>query len=131
MPRYIPIPLDFSLQASRSDLLHFKWSPDEIAADFILPNHPQHLVRVTFNRQCIVRLVDEMPLSTEIDDTPHMGPVSEHFAYQVEGAAFARMQSNAWMTQSKQVQHYRFITGWTCMDVVSAAAPSFELIAHH
>ena len=128
MPKYVPIDIGVPLQVSRSDLADFKWATDGITADFILPDDDAHLLRVSFDRPCIIRLLDEMPLSTEEDDTPNEGLVSEHFAYWLEGAAFARLQSAAWKEVSGPVNHYQFITGWTCMDVLSAATPSFAVV---
>ena len=93
MPRYSPIDTGVPLQASKSDLASLQWSTNSIAADFILPDDETRLLRVSFDRQCIIRILDEMPLSTEEDDTPNEGLVSEHFAYWLEGAAFARLQS--------------------------------------
>ena len=93
------------------------------------PGEDDHLLRVTFAKACIVRLLDEMPLSTEDDDTPNEGLVSEHFAYRVEGAAFARMQPETWKSVFGPVTHYQFVTGWACMDVLSGAAPSFSIVA--
>ena len=70
MPRYIPIDTSVPLQASLSDLASFHWNANGIVADFVLPDDEAHLLRVSFDRQCIVRILDEMPLSTEQDDTP-------------------------------------------------------------
>src|ERR1700758_2472222 len=85
LPRYSPINIGVPLPASRSDLVSFEWSTNGITADFILPDDDAHLLRVSFDKQCIVRILDEMPLSTEEDDTPNEGLVSEHFAYWLEG----------------------------------------------
>ena len=128
MPRYSPINIGVPLQASRSDLASFRWSTNGITADFILPDDEAHLLRVSFDRPCIVRILDEMPLSTEEDDTPNEGLVPEHFAYWLEGAAFARLQSTAWKEVSETITHYRFITGWACMDVLTATAPVFTVM---
>jgi hypothetical protein len=81
LPRYSPINIGVPLQASRSDLVSFEWSTNSITADFILPDDDAHMLRVSFDKQCIVRILDEMPLSTEENDTPNEGLVSEHFAY--------------------------------------------------
>lgn len=94
MPRYDPIDVGMPLQASGSDLVAFEWTTSGITADFLLPDDDAHLLRVPFGQPCIIRLLDEMPLSTEEDDTPNDGLVSEHFAYRVEGAAFVRLQSS-------------------------------------
>jgi hypothetical protein len=116
------------LRASRSDLAALKWDAKGVVADFILPDDDAHLLRVSFDRQCIVRVLDEMPLSTENDDTPNEGLVSEHFAYRLEGAAFARLQSDAWKVACGPVMHFRLVTGWGCMDVLTAANPSFAIV---
>jgi len=128
MPKYQPISVPVPLEASASDLVDIRWSKDRLGADFIVPDDNARLLRVTFDRQCIVRLLDEMPLSTEQDDGPTEGLAAENFAYVVEGSAFARTQSETWKEVFPSAKHYRFITGWTCMDVLSSASPSFELI---
>lgn len=128
MPRYSPIDAGVPLQASRSDLASLDWSTNGIAANFVLPDDEAHLLRVSFDRQCIIRILDEMPLSTEEDDTPNEGLVSEHFAYRLEGAAFARLQSGAWKEVNTPVTHYQFVTGWACLDVLTAATPTFTLV---
>jgi hypothetical protein len=129
MPRYCPINIGVPLQAIRSDLVSFNWSTNSITADFILPDDEGHQLRVSFDKQCIVRILDEMPLSTEENDTPMEGLVSENFAYRLEGAAFARAQSSAWREASAPVTHYQFVTGWACMDVLTAATPVFAIVS--
>lgn len=128
MPRYDPIDIGVPIQASRSDLVAFNWATNGITADFIMPDDDAHLLRVSFDKPCIIRLLDEMAISTEEDDTPNEGLVSEHFAYRVEGAAFARLQSSAWKLGSGSIAHYRFVTGWACMDVLTAATPSITVV---
>src|ERR1017187_10109814 len=95
MPRYSPIDAGVPLQASLSDLASLHWSTNGIAADFVLPDDEAHLLRVSFDRACIIRILDEMPLSTEEDDTPNEGLVTEHFAYRLQGASLARPQYRA------------------------------------
>ncbi len=129
MPRYSPIDIVVPLQASRSDLVSFDWSPNGITVEFILPDDEAHLLQVSFDRECIVRILDEMPLSTEEHDTPNEGLVPEHFAYRLDGAAFARLQSSGWKEVNGPVTHYQFITGWTCMDVLSGATPVFTVVS--
>jgi hypothetical protein len=128
MPKYFPIDTGVLLQASGSDLVSFKWSTRGVTADFLLTDDNANLLRVSFDKQCIVRLLDEMPLSTEEDDTPNEGLVSDHFAYRLEGAVFARLQSWAWKHVSGPVTHYQFVTGSTCMDVLTAGSPSFAIV---
>jgi hypothetical protein len=75
-----------------------------------------------------VRILDEMPLSTEHESETSHGLVSDHFAYRLQGSAFAEAQSEAWKFVNAPATHYRFITGWACMDVLSAAFPSFAML---
>jgi hypothetical protein len=65
MPRYNPIDIGLLLQARLSDLAALKWDAAGVVADFVLPTDDASLLRVSFNRPCIIRLVDEMALSTE------------------------------------------------------------------
>jgi hypothetical protein len=129
MPKYTPIHIDMTFKASLSDLVGFQWKTDGIIADFMLPDDNAHDLRVTFDRACIVRLLDEMPLSTEHDLDQAYGMIAEHFAYRVEGSSFAETQSSTWKLINAPAVHYRFATGWTCMDVLSAATPAFNLKA--
>ena len=128
MPTYQPIDPDVPIKASVSDMVAFRWKVNGIEADFVLPADNTRLLRVSFDRQCIVRLLEEMPLSTE-DDGPVIGLLKEHFAYRMRNAAFERVQSEAWkVSMHGQPEHYRFVTGWTCMDVVSSAQPLFSIV---
>jgi hypothetical protein len=97
-------------------------------ADFVIPGDDLHAFRVQFEGQTIVRLLDEMPLSTEHEDTANEGLVSEHFAYQVEGAVFANTQSQAFKQPGKSLNHYRFITGWGCLDVLTGSEPLYSIV---
>ena len=128
MPKYEPIDTGVPLRAVASDLIAFRWDTNGIVADFILPNDDSYVLRVSFDRPCIVRLLDEMPLSIEEDDTPNEGLVPNHFAYRLEGARFARTQSDAWKEIMEPVTHYQFVTGMACMDVLSGAVPSFLVV---
>ena len=128
MPKYEPIDAGVPLNAVASDLLALRWEANGIFADFILPDDDSHMLRVSFDRPCIVRLLDEMPLSIEEDDTPNEGLVPNHFAYRLEGARFERIQSDTWKEIMGPVTHYQFVTGWGCMDVLSGATPSFSVV---
>jgi hypothetical protein len=129
MPIYKPIEIGFSLKASMSDIADFGWSVAGIRADFVLPEDDNHLLRVSFDTQCIVRLLDEFALSTENEEGPIEGLVPEHFAYRIDGATFAQTQSEAWkIAAGRSANHYRFIIGWTCLDVLSAGDPTFAKV---
>ncbi len=126
MADYEPIDPGVLLKASMSDLIAFRWRTNGIEADFIIPGDDAHLLSVRFDSSCIVRLLDEMPLSTEDNGSVNTGLVPEHFAYRVRNAAFELMQSTAWK-ETGNPKHYQFITGWACMDVMSNAEPSFKV----
>ena len=127
MPRYSPIEIPISLAASASDLFAFRWETGGVAADFLLPDDDGRVIRVTFDKPCIIRILDEVPLSTE-NDGQSDGLVPNHFAHRVEALAFVDAQSEAWKLVNAPVPHYRFITGWACMDVLSSGQPSFTVI---
>jgi hypothetical protein len=127
MPRYIPVEIGLPVELSPSDLIGVCWGCNGIAADFAVLDSEERALRVQFDAPCIVRLLDEMPLSTEDDDGPAEGLVGGHFAYRVEGAVFASSQSATWKMVHSPVSHYRFVTGWGCVDVLSKAQPSFSL----
>ena len=92
MPRYSPIEIPVPLAASGSDLVAFRWDTGGVVADFLLPDDDERAIRMTFNKPCIIRILDEMPLSTE-NDSRSEGLVPDHFAYRVEGSAFVDAQS--------------------------------------
>jgi hypothetical protein len=116
------------VDCARSNLLKVDWQVNGLAAEFAYPDDDALAVRVSFNRPTIVRILDEMPLSTENELADVKGLVPHHFAYRVEGAIFAETQSEVWKEVFGPVHHYQFITGWGCMDVVSAGEPTFEVV---
>jgi hypothetical protein len=124
--KYFPIDAPVSFDCDRSDLLGFDWQ--NTAADFIIPDDDNHVLRVSFDSDVIVRMLDEMPLSTESDPSTWEGLVPNHFAYRVEGSTFAAVQSGVWVETRDSVQHYQFVTGWGCLDVLSVAEPAFSVI---
>ena len=101
------------------------WRSGTLVADFEIPQDKFSLLRVRFDKAYIVRVLDEMPLSTE-EDSPNQGSVREHFAYRVEGARFWNAQSETFKFTHKDAQHYRFVTGGNCLDVIAGAAPVIE-----
>lgn len=106
----------------------FHWGRAGVHADFVLPSNREYHLRVRFAGQTTVRLLDELALSTE-DDGLNEGLVPEHFAYEVSGAEFCRMQSWEWKSSVGGVRHFRFVTGWTCVDVLSPGPPEFHLVS--
>lgn len=127
MPKYFPIDAGVTFDCSESDLLAISWTEINLSADFVLPRTEGRTLRIRFNKSTIVRLLDELALSTE-NDTNNEGTIPRHFAYRVEGATFADTQSEGWKLVHEPVHHYRFVTGGGCMDVLSKAEPSFEIV---
>jgi hypothetical protein len=68
-----------------------------------------------------------MPLGTE-EQAPDEGLVPEHFAYRVIGGSFWEFQSDALKLIFKSAEHFRFVTGWTCLDVIANSAPLISVI---
>lgn len=128
MLRYIPIEAGISFDCSKSDLLRVDWGTNSLSADFEIPGQEGSALRVTFNNQTIIRLLDEMPLSTETEPKEREGLVPYHFAYRVEGARFAEIQSEAWKEVAGPIHHYQFVTGWGCMDVLCQLSPTFSVV---
>src|SRR6202790_5726032 len=92
----------------QSDLLAIKWKAERLSADFILPGAKSQSLRVRFNGATIVRLLDEMPLSTEGHPTKGEGLVPGHFAYRGEGSTLAVAKSEPWSRDYRRPCHYEF-----------------------
>lgn len=129
MPQYIPIAVTPNIISSRSNLLDFQWSKEAINADFLIPGDETSVLRVHFRQVIVVRVLDEMPLSTKKEETPNDGLIPEHFAYIVDNALFWLSQSDVIKAVFPSARHYRFITGWICLDVVSDIEPNMTTIA--
>lgn len=102
-----------------ADLRSFDWHAQVAEWDF--PDDTKRILRVRFSGSIIVRMLDDFPLSTETDPEDWHGAVRDNFAYLVEGDAFYAAQSASWKAAVGLVQHYRFLTGNGCMDVISQA----------
>jgi hypothetical protein len=127
MPKYLPIAVTPVFKAGYSNLMQFRWADCRLAADFAIPEDSQHVLRVQFERTEIVRIVEEMPISTEHEDTPNEGIVVQHLAYLVEGASFWNQQSQAFKDVYQKAKHYRFFTGFYCLDVIATDEPTFTV----
>jgi len=125
MPLYFPLEAPVKFDCVSSDLLHFDWQNK--SADFSIPDDEEHVLRVRFANDVIVRMLDEMPLSIETDPSASRGLVPHHFAYRVEGAPFGENQPEAWAALGR-LQHYQFVTGWGCVDVLTTGEPEFVVV---
>jgi hypothetical protein len=128
VPKYHPIEQPIAIKTSLSDLINLVLKGRALVADFSIPGDDQHALRVQFETVEIIRTLDEMPLSTEAEDTPNNGLLSEHFAYLVDGALFWCQQSEAFRVVHSNARHFRFITGSTCLDVIAVVEPELSVV---
>jgi len=127
MPTFKPIESGVSMKSSLSTLDRLVLDGDALEADFLIPENANKRLRVTFPRVEITRTLDEMALSTE-ESEKCVGLKPEHFAYEVVDANFWRSQSSALKIAVKDLKHYVFVTGWTCLDVISKHPPAFAIV---
>ena len=131
MPKWIPIAVEPHVDAAGTDLLQFHYTPRSITAKFQIPRDWEHALNVHFRDTCIVRIMDEFSLDTEVETTPNEGRVPEQFAYRIEGAQFEQSQPNGFKRRFPTAKHYRFVAGpFTCLDVISAAEPKFSVVEY-
>ncbi len=129
MPQYTPLEdVRVTLDAEPIDVLKVEPGLNSLRADFILRNDSERALRVTFDCGTIVRLLDDMPLSTESHSSENEGIVPYHFAYKVVGHSFLVSQSSVWRDVCGPITHYQFLTGDGCMDVLSSEQPQFSLV---
>jgi hypothetical protein len=128
VPKYHPIEQPIAIKASHSDLINLVLKDRGLVADFVIPDDDRRVLRLQFERVDIIRTLDEMPLSTEAEDTPNVGLLADHFAYLVDGARFWNQQSEAFKAVVAEARHFRFITGWTCLDVITTAEPKLSVV---
>lgn len=129
MAIYQAIHPEIAIKTSDSDMVSLIWNKPRLVADFRIPGDQASVVRVECPRALIVRILDEMALSTETEVTEDEGLVPEHFAYKVRGAAFFFGQSEAFRFANPNLEHFRFITGWTCLDVMANEPPTVTIVA--
>jgi hypothetical protein len=111
-------------------MLELRWKRERLFAAFYIPGDQENVLRVEFERALIVRILDEMPLSTEGDEPDTFeGHVPDHFAYRTEGSWFWRTQSEAFTSINKDLKAYLLVTGGTCLEVISPAPPKLRVTA--
>jgi hypothetical protein len=129
VPNYFPIPVTPAIRAGDISLLKLQWVDREVIAYFDVPADNEAALKVEFKHAEIVRIVEEMPLSTEPEETANEGLIAHHLAYRVEGASFWNTQSAVFKDFYKEAKHYRFLTGSYCLDVIALDQPAFELVS--
>jgi len=127
MVKYLPLEdVRLTLGVDPVDLLKVEPGLNSLSASFILADEAEQDLQVTFDRPTIVRVLDDMPLSTE--GAWGEGRVPNHFAYEVRGHPFLTSQSQVWRDVCGPISHYQFLTGGMCMDVLSSGQPEFSLV---
>ncbi|MBB2823380.1 UNVERIFIED_ORG: hypothetical protein GGD59_006690 [Rhizobium esperanzae] len=86
------------------------------------------LLKIHFSDADVVRVLDELLLSTEEYGIERVGMKPYHFAYRVENSRFFLSQSEFYRDQYREALHYRFITGGACLDVLTKSDPDFALV---
>ncbi|MCM2477599.1 hypothetical protein HGO38_29560 [Rhizobium sp. CG5] len=106
------------------DLRHSYFGEDgkPLTAYFSMPIGDD-LLKVHFRNADIVRILDELLLSTE-----EYGIKPYHFAYRVDNSRFFLSQSEFYKDLKREAVHYRFITGGACLDVLTTCEPIFALV---
>ena len=124
--RYFPIehPGEI-LKGGASSLERLVYDGRGLMADFT-SSDDRRVLRVLFSNVEMYRALDEMPLSLEDEET--IGVAPDHLAYRVEDASFWRALPPGFRSTIHTGGHYRFLTGWTCLDVVSIQTPEFALV---
>lgn len=129
MPVYTPIHIEPQFPSHLSDMHHMEYINHGIKADFYIPGEPPKFLRIEFEQVDLVRFLDEGAISTEEANlSSDLGLISEHFAYTVEGSTFWKSQSEI-VTHLPNLKHYRFVTGWTCLDVLARTKPAFSVVS--
>jgi hypothetical protein len=128
VPNLVSIEIPVEIRSSQSDIVDFHLHEGrKVRVDFLMPDDPERLLRLSLDSVEVVRLLDEMAMSTEMD-TPMVGLVPDNLAYEVTGSAFWAQQSEALRLTRPKLRHYRFVTGWTCLDALTEATPSFAIV---
>jgi len=115
------------MKAGYSDMVAFRWQRGAIEAEFAIPGDAQNNLRVSFKSTEIIRILDEMPLSTE-EGPRNEGLVPHNFAYRVEDAPFWNSQSPAFRQVMPKLEHYQFVTGRMCLDVLANSPPLLMIV---
>ena len=125
MPTYFPIESPIAFQCVHSDMRSLLWKDLGIVAEFDVLQS-QCILRVLFERVHVIRILDEVLISTE-SEPENEGLIPNHFAYCVQDSLFWNSQSEVLRAANPDAKHYRFITGGTCLDVIADRAPSLAV----
>lgn len=126
-------PMDFDLQAGAvfADIIRIVMElisgSNVMKAHFFVPGQSE-FVKVYFPHVDIFRVIDDMHLPFEEMDILTTGHVSDHFVFRVEGAPFWASQQELLQDLRPETKHFRFVTGGSCLDVISCHEPVIEWV---
>ncbi len=123
MRNYQPIDVGVEIDCILSDLYSINWTPLGAVLEFFIPDSDE-VLKIAFVGMVVVRVLDELHISTEDDPKDRHGMIAHHFAYKVTGHAFKGIQSELLRDDGL---HYQFITGNGCADVISQHPPSITI----
>jgi hypothetical protein len=127
--RYLPIDFDLTISCTGAEIYRVEMQyneqngANELLAYFAVAGKDTY-VEVCFQHAEIFRVIDEMHAPLEEHSIETTGHVSGHFAYRVEGSTFWAAQRDLFEAIFPGIQHYRFVTGGYCLDVISKYEPS-------
>jgi hypothetical protein len=124
MIRYEALEFDLGVPATAADITRVQMSyrphsgANELTA-YISGREQHNHLRVFFPHVDIFRVIDEMHLPLEEHEGLQEGHISNHFAYKIEGSPFWKAQREVFQAALPGSVHYRFVTGGSCLDVIS------------
>jgi len=132
MPVFKPIFTGLAIRQDSCDLIDLNWqSPARLCADFSTfsdQSEKSSIVRVTFDRCVLARIVEEFVYSLDGDE-PDIGIQTSGFAYTVEGSPFLNSLPEAIQASHlNELRQFDFISLNTCLQVISNKPPHFQLV---
>lgn len=127
MPLYVALEIEPKFNASDLELARTLWTPQQSFLEYICAKTRGNL-RIAFQKVEIIRIIDDFS-TLDLDSTPAKGMVPNHFGYIVTGAAFWNANADTIESGERLMSHYRFITGNSCVDIISSATPHYRVLA--
>ncbi|MBP1848524.1 hypothetical protein J2046_006820 [Rhizobium petrolearium] len=127
MPSYVPMEIEPRFSALDLELARSLWTPAQSFVEYICAKTRSNL-RIAFQKIEIMRIVDDLPL-LDLEDEQTSGILQHHFGYVVSDAAFWRANERTIERSVNPMTHYRFITGNSCVDIISSASPHTRVLA--
>lgn len=131
--RYVPLDFDLRVPCTAAEMyrLEMVCGPENegnrLVADFSVGESSQY-VRVDFPHVEIVRVIDEVYIPLEEAAAKVVGHIAGHFAYRIVGSSFWAPQREAFQVYLPGSEHYLFVTGGSCLDVISRFEPSISWV---